>query len=189
MELSIKRIANNLILLIVKPGEFWSDLKSDKTGKNSLFVVYFLPLLSVVALAVFFGELLKSHTLYIGFALLKSLREIVLLSGYYFLSVYFANELMEMSGGKKNKSVAQKLVIFSMTPYLLVSIITGLFPFLYIMDVLVLYSFYIFWLGAEELVELPGKNLKKYILINILIGFIIFSFLSILLSKILTLYI
>jgi hypothetical protein len=147
-----------------------------------------VPILLSVALAVFIGEFSRSNHLYAGFALLKSLREIILFTSYYFISVFFTNELMKIFGAEKNKQVARKLVVFSLIPFLLVSIITGLFPFLYVLDVLVLYGFYIFWLGAGELVALRGRNLQKYILVNISVCFTLFSFLSVFLSKLLNLY-
>jgi hypothetical protein len=188
MVLSLKRIADDLYVLILNPKKFWKQQKHDNGVHYKLIAVYFFPLLLCVTLAVFIGEFLRSNNLYAGFALLKSLRKIILFTSYYFLSVFFTNELMKIFGAEKNKQVARKLIVFSLTPFLLVSIITGLFPFLYVLDVIFLYGFYIFWIGAGELVALPESKLYKYIVVNITVCFTLFSFLSVFFSKLLNLY-
>jgi hypothetical protein len=188
MVLSLKQIATNLNLVMLRPGEFWKRQKNDENSQYRLLTSYFVPLLICVAIAVFIGELVRSNHLYIVFPLLKSLRKIILITLYYLICVFFTNELMGVFGAEKNKQVARKLVVYSMTPFLLVSVVTGLFPFFYVLDVIVLYSFYIFWLGADELVSLKGRDLKKYAVVNIIVCFTLFSFLSIFLSKLLILY-
>jgi len=174
--------------VIFKPKEFWSEQKQHKSPKKSLFFSYFVPLLAIVAIAVFLGEFLKNKNYYADFALLKSLREILLFSFQYFISVFFTYHLMKTFGGEKNKTAARRLVAYSLTPFLLVSMITGLFQFLYVIDALGLYSFYIFWVGAKELLDFPERKFEKYALITILVNFFIFSFLSVSLSKLLTAY-
>jgi hypothetical protein len=57
-----------------------------------------------------------------------------------------------------------------------------------VVDILGMYSFYLFWLGAKELVKLPENKEHSYILITIVVNFFVFSFLSILLSKLLNAY-
>jgi hypothetical protein len=95
---------------------------------------------------------------------------------------------MKTFGAEKNAEAARRLVVYSMTPLLLVSIITGLFPFLYVLDILGVYSFYLFWLGAKELLSFPENKEHSYILITIVANFFVFSFLSVFLSKLLNAY-
>src|SRR5690606_11437209 len=99
---------------------------------------------------------------------------------------FLTNELIKAFGGKKNIFIARKLVVYSLTPFLMVSIITGMFPFLYVMDVLGLYGIYIFWMGARTLLEFPERKQTSYILVTTMANFFVFSFLSIFLSKLLT---
>jgi hypothetical protein len=121
--------------------------------------------------------------------LLKALRVIVLYILLYFISVFLTNELVKPFGGRKDPHVVQKLVVYSLTPFLLVSFVSGLFPFLYVIDVFGLYSFYIFWVGVHELMDFPQRNKSKYILTSAVVNIFIFGFLSIFLSKLLMAYI
>jgi len=174
--------------IIFKPKEFWGLQKENEIKSRKLLSGYFFPLLLMAGLAVFTGEFFRNNHFYAGFALMKASREILLFLLQYLFSVFFTNELIRTFGGQKRRKTAQMLVVFSMIPLLLVSIITGLFPFLYVLDALGLYSFYIFWAGAKELLDFPQRKLEKYALSTILVNFFIFSFLSVFLSKLLTAY-
>lgn len=188
MDFSISIIISQVKELLFTPSAFWKARKEETKGSRLLWVNYLLPILLVVAVAVFIGEFFKRTDFFIEYPLLKALREIALFVLQYFISVWVTAELMKTFGAEKNIDIARKLVVYSMTPLLLVSIITGLFPFLYVLDIVGLYSFYIFWVGAKELLKLPENKDHSYILITIVANFFIFSFLSVLLSKLLNAY-
>lgn len=188
MEFSFSDIIKSIKDVIVNPKEFWISRKEKDESQPKLMWAYFLPILFTVAIAVFIGEFLKRTDFFIEYPALKTLKTIVMFFLQYFISVFFTNELIKTFGGEKNKKIARKLVVYSITPLLLVSIITGIFPFLYVIDILGIYCFYIFGLGAKELLVFPENKLNSYILITILVNFFIFSFLSIFLSKLLTSY-
>ncbi len=170
--------------VVTNPAQFWVKTKSENKSSADLLAGYYLPLVLVASLAVFLGTWIGSSHFYIGFAVLKAIRELVILVLQYLISVFFVNELITTFDGKKNIIAARKLVAYSLSPLLLVSIVTGLFPALYIVDILGLYSIYIFWVGAKELLNLPERKLSSYILISCLLGLFVLGFLSILLWKV-----
>ena len=185
MEISFSKIINRIKGTVFNPKDFWSEQKDNQENKFELLAGYFFPLLLIIAIAVFLGEFLRSTDFYIVYAILKAVREIILFTLQYFIAVFFTNELIKTFGGEKNIGISRKLVVFSLTPFLMVSLITGLFPFLYVIDVLGIYSFYIFWLGTKELLVFPGQKQNNFILTAILMNFVVFGFLSIILSKLL----
>lgn len=188
MNFSISEIINTIQQLILHPNDFWAEQKeSTKTGKQ-LFSSYFLPLLIVLVFAVFIGEFFRRTDFFIEFPILKSLRTAVLFVLQYYISVFLTNELIKTFGGQKNKNLVKKLVIYSFTPMLLVSMVTGIFKVLYVVDVLGVYSFYLFWVGATELLEFPENKKNSFIIISIVVNFFTFSFLSVFLSKLLMAY-
>lgn len=188
MKIAFSDIINNSKQLIINPKLFWLSKKEDLDSSAKLLLGYFLPIIIIVAIVVFLGEFLRSSEFYMGTALLKSLRIIVLFLLQYFIATFFTNELIKTFGGEKNIKISQNLVVYSLTPFLLVSIVTGLFPFLYVIDILGLYSFYIFWVGVKELLVFPKNKQSSYALITIVVHFFVFSFLSIILSKLITAY-
>lgn len=174
--------------LLVDPKVFWEKLKEEPHEKMQLLVGVYIPLVVFAAIAVFLGEFFKSTHFYVATALLKSLRIILLYWLQYYLAVMFTRELMKTFGGTKDTVLARNLVVYSMIPLLLVSMVTGLFQFLYVLDVLGFYSFFIFWIGADVLLNFPENKKTSYTLLTIVVNFFVFSFLSITLSKLLTAY-
>lgn len=188
MEFSFSNIIAQVKELLFTPKEFWQAQKNKEESGTKLWLTYMLPILLAVALAVFIGEFFKRTDFFIEYPLLKALREVVLFILMYFFGVFFTTELMKTFGGEKNAAVARKLVVYSLTPVLLVSVLTGMFPFLYILDILGVYSVYLFWVGARELLTFPENKENSYILITIVVNFFLFSFLSVFLSKLLNAY-
>jgi len=188
MEFSFSKIIALIGELLFTPSDFWKAQKEKTEGSQMLWIAYMLPILFVAAVAVFIGEFFKRTDFFIEYPLLKALREIALFILQYFISVFITAELMKTFGAEKKAGVARRLVVYSMTPLLLVSIITGLFPFLYVLDILGIYSFYLFWIGAKEMLTFPENKDHSYILITIVSNFFVFSFLSVLLSKLLNAY-
>jgi hypothetical protein len=188
MEISFSKIISQVKEVILNPKDFWISKKETKEDQMELLAGYFFPILVLVAVIVFLGEFFRSTHFYMGYAVLKAVREVILFVLEYYLAVFFTTELMKTFGSEKNIVAARKLVVYSFTPLLLVSMVTGLFPFLYVLDILGLYSFYIFWVGVGELLVFPEQKQSSYAIITIVVNFFVFSFLSIFLSKLLTAY-
>ena len=186
MKVNFNQIFIKIKEVIFEPVSFWEQQKEGKNLDRQSFAGYFLPLLVLIFLVVFTSELIRGFMFYLTFPLLKAGREVLLFLLQYIISVFLTNELIKAFGGKKNIFIARKLVIYSLTPFLLVTLITGMFPFLYVMDVLGLYGFYIFWMGVKALLEFPERKQISYILVTTMANFFVFSFLSIFLSKLFT---
>ena len=179
-------IINTIKEVIINPKEFWVKQKKEETSKSKLLLGYLLPILLVVAIAVFLGEFFRLTNYFIEYSLLKSARIVLLFVLQYYISVFFTNELIKTFGGEKNRNISKKLVIYSLTPFLLASLITGLFPFLYVIEIVGFYGFYIFWIGVDKLLIFPENKKSSFTIISIVVNFFIFSFLSITLSTLLT---
>ncbi len=187
MEFSFSKYKEEIQQLVINPKGFW-EAKKDQEGSATLYVTYLLPILLVVAVAVFIGEFFRRSDFFLEYPTLKAAREIVLFILQYTIGVFFTKELMKTFGAEKDIDTARKLVGYSMIPLMLVSVVTGLFPFLYVIDILGMYSFYLFWVGAKQLLVFPENKVHSYILITIVVNFFVFSFLSVFLSKILNAY-
>jgi len=183
MKFAISKLGEDIKELIISPKRFWLG-KKEEEANESLFLNYLMPLLIVLAVAVFVGDFFKRSDFFFEYPILKMIQETLLFVLQYFVGVFFTKELMKTFGGEKNVNIARKLVAYSLIPLLLVSIITGLFEYFSILKVLGFYSFYLFWLGAEVLVELPKEKEYKYSMMVIFVNLLTFSFLSWILAKI-----
>ncbi len=186
MEVSIGQFGNKIKGLIIRPVSFWKNEKLEPNGTHQLFAGYFLPLLLLVGVAEFAGQLLKGSGFYLMYPFMRALREILLYLLMYVFSVFLSYQLIKPFGGKNNLSAVRKLVAYSLIPVMLVSAVTNLFPFLYILKVLGFYSFFVFMTGVDELLIFPENKRNKYILMTLFANLFIFTFLSIFLSKLAT---
>jgi hypothetical protein len=186
MDISIRHIGNKTREAILKPKDFWENEKLNPSNLKQMFAGLFLPLVLLTGIAEFVGQLLRGSGFYLMFPLMRAMREIILFFLLYIISVFLSNQLLKAFGGERNLALIRKLVVFSLIPVLLVSIVTNLFPFLYVLDVAGFYSFFIFLAGVEEMFVFPERRRNRYILITLMANFFVYTFLSIFLSRLLT---
>jgi hypothetical protein len=173
--------------LIANPRTFWRLHADVKETQEELLKNFLLPLLSTVAVAVFLGEFFRSDYFRIWVAALWVIREVALFAAIYFIGVYGTNELIKFFGYGDKTSALERLVAYSMVPFLLVSIVTGFFPFFYFLDIFGIYGFYIFLMGGRRLLQFPKEQRDSLILKIIAANWIIFGILSFLTAKLLML--
>ena len=107
------------------PKTFWNSQKGKEEGLSVLLGNFFFPVLLIVVAVVFLGEFFRSAHFYVMFAVLKGIRKFLLFTVGFFVLAYFTNILIKTFGGEKNIKIARKLVTYSFTPLLLVSLVTG----------------------------------------------------------------
>lgn len=164
--------------VLIEPNKFWRERKGDAEN-CSVFTSYYLPLVILVGVGVFLGELISSSEFLFSYALAKSVREVLSYILQYYAAVYVLNELLTNFGGQKNKLAVSRLVAYSFLPFLIVSFVTGLFPGLYVISVLGLYGVFLFVQGVKGSLSLSPGNQNRYILIGLLLVFLIFILLNV----------
>jgi len=183
-----KKIFNRIRDVLLSPTEFWKSVKEENLLPLKLLAGYFIPFVAIASLAVFIGTWFSSAHFYVGFALLKSLRELILFILFVYISIIILNSLAPLFEGKKNLPVVHGLVIYSLTPFLIVSIVTGFFPGLYIINVLGLYGVWILRIGIKELDFIPERKQAGFIAVSVLLCLFVLGFLSVILWKIFTFF-
>lgn len=171
--------------LISNPRAFWKSHINTRESQNELFKNLLFPLLAVVCVTVFLGEFFRSDYFRIWVAALWVIREVALFASLYFVGVYGTNELIKYFGFEAKIESLQKLVSYSVVPFLLVSAVTGLFPFFYFLDIFGIYSFYIFLMGGRKLLPFPREKRDNLLLIIVAANWIVFGLISFTLAKLL----
>jgi len=184
LALKIYALAQELIL---NPRAFWKSHTNSNESQDELLRNLLFPLLGAVAIAVFLGEFFRSDYFRIWVAALWVIREILLFATIYFGGIYGTNLLIKYYGYEERTVALQKLVAYSLVPFLLVSIVTGLFPFFYFLDIFGIYGFYIFLMGGRRLLLIPKEMRDNLILKIIAVNWIVFGLLSFTTDKLLTL--
>ena len=165
--------------LILQPKEEWKTILDENVTMNLVVRNYLLPLLLMSTLASLVGRIIQKVNIGLDGSLLLAdgLREFFGFLLAVYASTYLVNELIKSFGGEKNLRRSANLVIYSTTPSLIVSMVTGLIPALYPLGVLGLYSFYLFFVGIPILFDdIPEQKHIGFFLTSVLLMIIVFVF-------------
>jgi hypothetical protein len=162
--------------LIINPKDEWKRIVEENNSMNLLFRDFLVPILIVSAMASVLGEILEKFSVGLdsGMIIIVGVREFFgfLISAY--ICIYVVDELVKLFGGEKNITKASGLVVYSLVPIIIVSIVIGLIPSLYAIGVFGLYSFYLFYLGVPVFYQIPENRFIGFIASSVLAMFAIF---------------
>ncbi len=165
--------------LIPDPKRFWLESQERERPENVVSLV-FLPLVILAGVAVFLGEIVNSVEILWSYAIFKGIREIISYILQLVIAVPVLSTLLKNFGGTAGKPKMRLVLIYTLVPFLLTSLITGLFPSLYIVSIAGLYGFYVFAIGALVSFEIPVENQSRYVILAILLIILIFGLVNIL---------
>ncbi|MCE5344739.1 MAG: YIP1 family protein [Bacteroidales bacterium] len=171
--MNYKFLINGIKNIILDPVKAWESIDTEnypvKIVKESLFI----PLVVLISISAITGSLVfvnsRLSPLYSIFAGIKCF-------GLFYLSVYASafifGEITRAFNLGQNFSSSFKLIVYSILPVLLCQVLSRLFESLLFVDVLGLYGLYIFWTGAEKILN-PPEDKKVPLLIVTTISFIV----------------
>jgi hypothetical protein len=143
--------------ILFDPVKAWEVISSENRSMSLLKYGYLLPLVILVSAAGFAGSLLFTnseqpvlYSLLVGIRLFLSFYVSVYLSSLILKEITYPLDL----GRDFNTSF--RLVVYSITPLLICQLFSRIFESLLFVNILSLYGFYIFWTGAEKLLNPPG---------------------------------
>ena len=184
--LLIKNLFSRCIGIIRSPKEEWIIIKDEESSFFQVVTNFLLPLLLLTAASAVIGSYfqMRGKEFDIGILVVSGLRPFLSILLSVLLSIMAVNAMISTFGGTADLNVASKLVIYSFIPGILVAIIFGMAPWLYILGLFFLYSFYIFFLGTPVLLNIPEERQSNFstlssttiLVIYLIISFILFSF-------------
>jgi len=178
------RLLNDSWQLVIEPKKFWQN-RVHMAADSNVLVRFFLPLVLIVGVATFLGELLTGSEFLFSLAFARSMRQVVVYMLQFFAASYLTNELLPNFGGEKNLSMVKSVIAYSLFPFLLVSAVTGLFPALYVLGILNLYGVVLFVLGVQICLVLPMETKTRYIVISVVVNLITLALIDLICWKIL----
>lgn len=160
--------------LLSEPKKFWKK-KLAEGFSQSVFVTFFLPLVVLAGAAILLGEIFWNEELLWSYAIFKSLREILSYLLQYLITALVMIRLLENFKGTPNSKTVYNVLAYSLLPFIIASIVTGLFPGLYVLGIVGLYGFYLLVLGIQSCLEIPKENQSRFITLSILLIVLIFG--------------
>ncbi len=181
-------VFNRLKNLILNPKTEWEVIELEGHTKEQLINRYALPLMLMVALSSIIGDTIFQSRLTFSIAaiIFKALFVIGIAYTGMYISAIIITELATSFNSKKDINSCYRLVIYSLSAYFAISVITNLLPFLSELYILGLYSIYLFWVGSTTVLNTPEDNKVGFVVVSNLIIIGVFSILTLILGAILT---
>jgi hypothetical protein len=143
--------------LIFNPSNFWGNAKSGKISVATVKYSLFFPLALIVTVSAFFGSLLYTNSeLSAAYSVIFSIKCLAVIVIAVYLTSYILCEIRYPLDLGRDFNTSLTLVVFSLTPFLLCQILSRFFESLLFVNIISLYGLYIFWTGAEILLNPPG---------------------------------
>lgn len=151
-----KFFLKGLINIIFQPEKEWGRVASENRTSSYLRNNYLLPLSLLVSISAVAGSLIFINTeLSPVYSLFIGLRSFLLLLVTVYASSLILNEITYPLDLGKDFNNSFRIIVYSITPFLLCEIISSIFESLLFLDILGLYGLYIFWTGAEKILTPP----------------------------------
>lgn len=182
-------MVSNILLFKVKdiitnPDMAWESIDSENRPAGTVRNTFMFPLLVLVSVSAFAGSFLFINPeMPMVYSVLTGLKCFFLFLISIYLTALALNEITYKLDLGKDFSISFRLVVFAAVPFLLCQIFSRFFESLLFINILSLYGLYIFWAGAEKLLNPPAHR-RLPLMIAALISFTaIFVVTSLLLTK------
>jgi hypothetical protein len=145
--------------IILNPAKAWNYIYDEKRPlkdpRNSLL----FPLVILITISAFLGSIIFTNaTLSPVYSVFVALKYLLLNLFVVYASAVVFSEITKALDLGKDFTVSFKMIVYSLVPFFICQIISHLFESLIFVDVLAIYGLYIFWIGAEKMLNPPDHK-------------------------------
>ena len=159
--------------IILNPVKAWETIDSENKKVKVIRDSFLFPLIILVSISAVAGSLIFTNTeLAPVFSIFVGVRTfIVLFFTIYATSLIFGEITFPLDLGK-DFTISFRIIVYSVAPFLLCQILSGIFESLLFANVIGLYGLYIFWTGVDKLLS-PPQYKKMPLLIATTISMVV----------------
>jgi hypothetical protein len=151
-----KFLYRSLLKIIFNPGKAWDIIAIENRPVKYLRNNFLFPLLISVTIAAFLGSILfMNKTLPPVYSVMEGIKYFLLFLFVTFASALILGEITRPLDLGRDFQISFRLIVYALTPLFFCQVATLLFESLIFVNILALYGFYIFWIGAEKMLNPP----------------------------------
>lgn len=170
--------------IISDPARAWDSIDNQNKPVRFIRDSFLLPLIILVSISAFAGSMLfKGAEFPPVYSVFAGLKTFILLFGTIYITAYVFGEVTFPLDLGKDFHVSFRIITFSFVPFLICLILSNLFESLLFINVIGLYGLYIFWAGAEKLLDPPQYKKLPLLIATTITAIIIYVASNIVLSK------
>jgi hypothetical protein len=184
-------MANNFFLFVIKdiisdPVKTWETIDSENKPVNVIRNSFLFPLILLVSISATAGSLIFINTnISPVYSLFIGIKCFLIFYITVYATALIIKEITHSLDLGRNFAVSFRLVAYSIVPLLLCQLLSRLFESLLFVNVLALYSLYIFWTGTERMVTPPAHKKMPMLVASTVTFVVILIVSSIILTKVL----
>lgn len=179
-------IINRFRNIVFSPSTEWDIIKSEKHDIQKILTTYLIPIIITIGIADLLGGLIFQSFYSLTFRVLSAIITMIIPFSSILLSSYLISLLSPSFGAKSDLTSSIKLVTYSYSIQLLLSILINLLPFFSVLGILGLYFIFIIWQGVVPLMEVAEEKKVSFVILAVLIIIIISLLISFVFSLLLT---
>lgn len=160
-----KEIFNRTFNLISKPNLTWQEVALNENTKVKEDFKYFYTLLGVGMLATLIGSFIYTDENRVVTSILRSIVSgISMYAGFwtnYYLLTEFLNKRFQVYNRKRHNI---RLLIYSMSLSIIINALTSIFPGLFFLKIINIYTLFIVWEGVSIMTSIDESNKTNFVL-------------------------
>jgi hypothetical protein len=142
--------------IIFSPIKLWETIKSENTPSGVIRNSFFIPVVALVTLSALLGSLLFTNAeLSPVYSVIFSIKCSSVIFIAVYVTSYILGEITYPLDLGRDFNLSFRMVVFSITPFLMCQVLSRLFESLLFVNILGFYGLYIFWIGAEKILNPP----------------------------------
>ncbi|MDR1119595.1 MAG: YIP1 family protein [Dysgonamonadaceae bacterium] len=163
-----RKIFQRIYFIIIQPAKEWRKLGEEEIAHERFLAVYFYPLLGILTLAAFVGNILSTKT--IELALKISIQEVVAFFSGFYLSVFLLKEIINRKFTAANIKRTSCFIVYASSLIYMIAIVVSLFGEQFqVIYLLLPYTVYIIWEGARAYMGIREEQQISFSIVSSLI--------------------
>jgi hypothetical protein len=169
-----KFLYQNIRYIILNPAKAWKIIDEEKRPLKDVRNSFFLPLIFLASVCAFLGSIIFTNaTLSPVYSVFVGLKYLLLYLFVGYTSAIIFGEITFALDLGKDFTLSFKMIVYSLAPFIICQCVSHFFESLIFVNILSLYGLYIFWSGAEKMLN-PPEHKKMPMLVAafvVVIGF------------------
>ena len=142
--------------IISNPVKAWEAIDSENRPVKLVRDSYFFPLIILISVSAFVGSLLFSNSeLSPVYSIFTGIKCFGLLYFTIYVTAFIFSEITYPLDLGKDFNISFKIIVYSITPFLICQILSRLFESLLFVNIIGLYGLYIFRVEADKMLNPP----------------------------------
>lgn len=169
--MNISTLTNRFTKIILNPALGWKDCCFDELNLRRVFFPFFFGIITVTFLARLTGKTLNYLSVYsIVDIILYSVLSLAVDVIYFFIIVVSVNALLPFYKKEKDTTKVSVLLMLSLIPFYSSIVIYNLFPSLFFLNIVSIYSLFLLYWGLARYIKIDKKDLNvSFIIITIIL--------------------